>query len=45
MRHPFSAAATLPRIYWQAAQLYWRKNLKIYKTPQPNHPNTSRRKK
>ena len=45
MRHPFSAVATLPRIYWQAAQLYWRKNLKIFKTPQPTHPNTSWRKK
>ena len=25
-RHPFSAALTLPRIYYQAAQLHWRKN-------------------
>ena len=44
-RHPFTTAATLPRIYWQAAQLHWRRGLPIHKTPPPTHPNTSWRKK
>ena len=40
-RHPFSAALTMPRIYYQAAQLYWRKKLSIFPTPSPTHPHTS----
>ena len=44
-RHPFTTAATLPRIYWQAAQLHWRRGLQIHTTPPPAHPNTSWRKK
>lgn len=43
--HPFNAAATLPRIYWQAAQLHWKRKLPIHKTPPPSHPNTTWRKK
>jgi DUF1365 family protein len=44
-RHPFTTASTLPRIYWQAAQLHWRRRLRIHNTPPPAHPNTSWRKK
>ena len=44
-RHPFNAAATLPRIYWQAAQLHWKRKLPIHKTPPPSHPHTTWRKK
>ena len=44
-RHPFTTAATLPRIYWQAAQLHWRRGLPVHKTPPPTHPNTSWRKR
>ena len=43
-RHPFSTALTLPRIYYQAAQLNWRKKVSIYPTPDPTHPHTSWRK-
>lgn len=39
--HPFDTAVnTMPRILWQAAQLYYRKKLQVYKRPAPTSPDT-----
>jgi len=37
---PLTTAKTMPRILWQAAILYFRKNLKVYQRPVPVHPMT-----
>ncbi|WPJ94539.1 DUF1365 domain-containing protein [Coraliomargarita algicola] len=38
---PFDTALnTMPRILWQAAQIYYRKKLQIYPRPTPNSPHT-----
>lgn len=39
--HPFDTALnSMPRILWQAAQLYYRKKLRIHRRPQPESPAT-----
>lgn len=39
--HPFDTALnSMPRILWQAAQLYYKKKLKIYARPEPHDANT-----
>ncbi len=42
IRHPFSAALTMPRILWQAAQLYWQRRLPVHTKPIPDHSMTIR---
>jgi cyclopropane-fatty-acyl-phospholipid synthase len=39
-KHPFNAAATMPRILWQAGKLYFHKRLRVYKKPAPSSPMT-----
>lgn len=41
-RLPFNPFLTLPRIHWEAALLYFRKNLPITIKPRPDHPDTVR---
>lgn len=38
--HPFTAALTMPRIIWQAALLYYKKKLPVFRKPEPSHTNT-----
>lgn len=39
--HPFDTALnSMPRILWQAAQLYYKKKLQIYTRPKPTSENT-----
>lgn len=39
--HPFDTALnSMPRILWQAAQLYYKKKLQIYQRPPPSSPQT-----
>lgn len=39
--HPFDTALnSMPRILWQAALLYYRKKMKIFKRPKPKSANT-----
>lgn len=39
--HPFDTALnSMPRILWQAAQLYYRKKLEVYQRPSPESANT-----
>lgn len=40
LRHPFNAAATMPRILWQAGKLYFLKRLHFFKKPAPSSPMT-----
>lgn len=40
LRHPFTAALTMPRILRQAAILYYRKKLTVFRKPPPSHTNT-----
>jgi cyclopropane-fatty-acyl-phospholipid synthase len=40
LRHPFTAALTMPRILRQAALLYYKRKLPVYKHPAPEHPMT-----
>jgi DUF1365 family protein len=40
LRHPFTAALTMPRILWQAALLYYKQKLPIFGKPQPGSPMT-----
>jgi cyclopropane-fatty-acyl-phospholipid synthase len=40
LRMPFSAALTLPRILWQAAQLHYRKKLPVHTKPFADSPMT-----
>lgn len=40
LRHPLSAALSIPRIARQAAVLYYRKRMKVYHRPNPEHPMT-----
>jgi cyclopropane-fatty-acyl-phospholipid synthase len=42
LRHPFTAALTLPRIFWQAALLHYKRKLPVFKKPPPNHKMTLR---
>jgi cyclopropane-fatty-acyl-phospholipid synthase len=42
IRHPFSAALTMPRILWQAAKLHWQRRLPVYTKPIPDHHMTIR---
>ncbi|MFO7830963.1 MAG: DUF1365 family protein [Desulfuromonadaceae bacterium] len=42
IRHPLMAALTMPRIFWQAARLYWQKRLPVNTRPVPDHPMTVR---
>jgi DUF1365 family protein len=36
LRHPFTAALTMPRILWQAALLHFKRRLPIHKHPKPS---------
>ena len=39
--HPFDTALnSMPRILWQAAQLYYKKKLRLYMRPEPNSSDT-----
>jgi DUF1365 family protein len=39
--HPFDTALnSMPRIIWQAAQLYYKKKLQLYTRPEPDSANT-----
>ncbi len=40
LRHPFTAAFTMPRILWQAALLHYRKQLPLFKKPPPASERT-----
>lgn len=40
LRHPFTAALTTPRIIWQAALLYYKKKLTVFRKPEATHTNT-----
>ncbi|WP_162029568.1 MULTISPECIES: DUF1365 domain-containing protein [unclassified Lentimonas] len=41
LMHPFDTALnSMPRIIWQAAQLYYKKKLQIYTRPSPESPQT-----
>ena len=41
LRHPFDTALnSMPRILWQAAQLYYRKKLPVFRRPTPDVPET-----
>ena len=42
IRHPLSAALTMPRILWQAAKLHWQRRLPVYTKPVPEHRMTIR---
>ena len=43
--HPADTALnSFPRIVWQAAKLAYRKKLKVFQRPVPNHPNTLHRR-
>lgn len=44
LRHPFTAALTMPRILWQAALLHYRLKLPVYKKPAPSSPMTIKAK-
>ena len=44
LRHPFTAALTMPRILWQAALLHLKLKLPVFKHPQPDHPMTIKAK-
>ena len=39
-RYPFRIVSNLPRITWQAAQLHFRRKLRVYHKPIPSHPMT-----
>ena len=41
LSHPFDTALnSMPRILWQAGQLYFRKHLSVYRRPKPHSRNT-----
>jgi len=40
LRYPLTAASSVPRISWQAAQLFWRRKLRFHHKPNPTHPMT-----
>ena len=40
LKHPFTIAKTIPRIFWQAAILYYLKKLDFNKRPEPDNPMT-----
>lgn len=40
LRHPFTAALTMPRILWQAIILHCQKKLPVFKKPAPSNPMT-----
>ena len=42
LKHPLSAALTMPRILWQAAKLYWQRRLPVYEKPLPDNDMTIR---
>ncbi|SHJ04143.1 cyclopropane-fatty-acyl-phospholipid synthase [Malonomonas rubra DSM 5091] len=42
VRHPLTAALTMPRILWQAARLYWQRRLPVFTKPVPDHQMTIR---
>ncbi len=42
VKYPFSAGLTMPRIFWQAAKLYFQRRLPVYNKPVPNHAMTVR---
>lgn len=44
LRHPFTAALTMPRILWQAALLHFKKKLPVFKKPAPSSPMTIKAK-
>ena len=40
VRLPFVVANVIPRITWQAVQLYFRKRIDVVRKPQPSHAST-----
>ncbi len=42
LKYPFNAALVMPRITWEYLNLRYRKGLKFYLKPKPNHPMTIR---
>jgi cyclopropane-fatty-acyl-phospholipid synthase len=40
LRHPLTAALTMPRILWQASKLYYRRKLPFHPKPEPASPDT-----
>ncbi len=40
LAHPLTAFMTMPRIVWQAAILRYRKQLPVFKRPEPSNPMT-----
>ena len=42
LKYPFNAVLAMPRITWEALNLRYRKGLKSYLKPKPNHPMTIR---
>jgi len=42
VKYPFAASLAMPRITWEALNLKYRKGLKAYLKPKPNHPMTIR---
>lgn len=42
VKHPLTAALTMPRILWQAARLYWQRRLPVFTKPVPDHAMTIR---
>jgi cyclopropane-fatty-acyl-phospholipid synthase len=44
LKHPFTAALTMPRILWQAALLRYKKKLPVFSKPAPSSPMTIKAK-
>jgi cyclopropane-fatty-acyl-phospholipid synthase len=44
LRHPFTAALTIPRILWQAALLHFKHKLPVFNHPVPDDPMTIKAK-
>lgn len=44
LRHPFTAALTMPRILWHAALLHYKKKMPVFHKPSPASPMTIKAK-
>ena len=42
LRHPFTAAMTMPRILWQAALLHYKKKIPVFHKPEPSSKMTAK---
>ncbi|MBT8046107.1 MAG: DUF1365 domain-containing protein, partial [Pontiella sp.] len=45
LRHPFTAALTMPRILWQAILLHYKKKLPVFVKPAPSSSMTIKERK